>query len=358
MMKLAVISVTRNGAELAARLQSILPNPADLFAKAGRNGRKDQREYDSLSELVAEIFSCYDALVFIMSTGIVVRMIAPHVQDKRHDPAVVVMDDLGQHVISLLSGHIGGANELTRLIGGLTGADPVITTATDIASRPAADILAVKLNLVMEPFERMKTINAAIAAGERVSFFIDEDLPDGNEYAAKAAALGVVCRDMRQLGQTESYDAAVVITSRELSIGKPHLYLRPACLAVGIGCRRDVPGADILAAIKDACKRAGHSVKSVAVLGSTVVKKDEVGLLAAAEQLDVPVEFFSNEQIQKKIDSHGLEISPFVKQQIGVGNICEPAALLAGLADRLILPRTKYSKITVALAPVTFRWWE
>lgn len=357
-MKLAVISVTRNGAELAARLQKILPGPVALFAKAGRHGRTNQQEYDSLSELVSAIFSNYDGLIFIMSTGIVVRVIAPFVQDKRYDPAVVVMDDLGRHVVSLLSGHIGGANELTRSISQLIGADPVITTATDIANRPAADILAVKLNLVMEPFEKMKTINAAIAAGERVRFFIDPELPDRGEYAVKAAALGIQLEDMGQLAQDGLYDAAVIITSRELDILKPHLYLRPACLAAGIGCRRGVPGAEILAALKDACREAGHSIKSVAVLGSTVVKNDEVGLLSAAEQLEIPIEFFSNEQIQTKIDSHGLETSPFVKQQIGVGNVCEPAAMLAGLADRLILPRKKYSKITVALAPVTFRWWE
>ena len=293
-----------------------------------------------------------------MATGIVVRVIAPYVSDKRHDPAVVVMDDLGQHAISLLSGHIGGANELARTIGHLLGAEPVITTATDIANRPAADILAVKLNLVMEPFERMKTINAAIAAGDRVAFFIDPEVLERREYIAKATALGVTLLDINQLGRDDRYEAAVVITSRELVINKPHLYLRPACLAVGVGCRRGVMSAEILTAIRDACRQAGHSVKSVAVLGSTVVKKDEVGLLAAAEQLDVPIEFFSNEQLQAMIDEHGLGISPFVKQQIGVGNVCEPAALLAGVSGRLILPRTKYSKITVALAPVTLRWWE
>ncbi len=357
-MKLAVISVTHKGAELAERIAPLLGPAVDVYAKTGRNPVSSQQSYRNLSELVNEIFAEYAGLVFIMAAGIVVRVIAAHVRDKRIDPAVVVMDDGGQYAISLLSGHIGGANDLTRLVSQAAGAIPVITTATDVARLPAADVLAVKLNLAIEPFRSLKTINAAIVNGDRVAFFIDEKLNGQEQYRALAAQQEIMLADLNELAQADTYDAAVVITDRQLEIAKPHLYLRPGSLAIGLGCRRGTTSAEILAAINQACQQAGCSFKSVAVIGSTVVKEDEIGLLAAAQQLDVPVEFFSNEQLQRCIEENQLALSEFVNEKIGVGNVCEPAAILAGQNNKLILPKTKYHKVTVAITPVKYRWWE
>ncbi|WP_425060745.1 Cobalt-precorrin-5A hydrolase [Sporomusa carbonis] len=357
-MKLAVVSVTSKGARLAGRLAPLLGSDVDIYVKAGRNPLNWPNTYTCLSGLVSEIFSSYDGLVFIMATGIVVRVIAPHVKDKRFDPAVVVIDDGGNFAISLLSGHIGGANDLTRMIAGAVGATPVITTATDVASLPAADVLAVKLNLAIEPFNSLKTINSAIVNGDRVVFFIDRLLADYERYECLAHEQGVALADVSELGQADNYDAAVVITDRELNITKPHLYLRPGSLAIGLGCRRGTTSAEILAAISQACREVGRSFKSVAVIGSTVVKEDEIGLLAAAQQLDVPIEFFTNDQLRHCIEKYKLSLSDFVNEQIGVGNVCEPAAILAGQNDNLILPKTKYPKVTVAITPVKYRWWE
>jgi cobalt-precorrin 5A hydrolase len=357
-VKLAVISVTNQGAQLAERLALRLGSNVAIYVKSGRNPIASPHTYDSLSELVHEIFSLYDGLVFIMATGIVVRVIAPYVRDKRLDPAVIVMDDGGNFAISLLSGHIGGANDLTRLISTAIGATAVITTATDTANRPAADVLAVKLELAIEPFPSLKMINAAIVNGDRVVFFIDKALAGYQHYMGLAAKQGIVLVDIDEITCAESYDAAVIITDRELNIDKPHLYLRPGSLAVGVGCRRGATGGEVMTAIKQACREAGRSFKSVAVIGSTVVKEDEIGLLAAAEQLDVPIEFFTNEQLARCIEQYKLSLSDFVNETIGVGNVCEPAAILTGQSSSLLLPKTKYPKVTVAIAPVRYRWWE
>lgn len=357
-MKLAILSVTNKGALLADRLAKALHFPADVFVKAGRNPIGDARSFDSLSTLVEELFCEYDGLIFIMAAGIAVRVIAPHIRDKRFDPAVVVLDEAGEHAISLLAGHIGGANELTHTVSNAIGARPVITTATDVANLPAADVLAVKLDLFIEPFDQLKTINAAIVNGDRVVFFIDKSLANHTHYTHLAAVMGVTLIDMAELNKTDKYDAAVVITDKDLYMVNPHVYLRPATLAIGIGCRRGTTSAQIFSAIGDACKKAGRSMKSIAVLGTTIVKHDEVGLLAAVQQLEVPLEFFTNEQLQQCIENHGLEISDFVEEQIGVGNVCEPAAILGGQADYLLLPRTVYPKITIAIAEVKYRWWE
>ena len=352
-MKLAVISVTNRGALLGNRLADLLSsfsNQVDIFAKQGRNPCS-ATSYELLSTLIADSFPRYEGLIFIMATGIVVRVIAPYIQDKRLDPAIVVLDEQGQYVISLLSGHIGGANELAVLIGQSIGAQPVITTATDVNKKPAVDMLAVKLNLSIQPFAKLKQMNARIVNGEQVKFFLDRALPNQEFYTKTSEKIGVVLEDMDQLA-TANYDATVLITNQVLPVSKPHLYLRPITLAVGIGCRRGTSSTDILSAITEACFTIGHNISSIAVIGSTVVKQDEVGLLAVIQQLAVPSQFFINEELQECIDKYQLEVSSFVQKQIGVGNICAAAAILAGQSNKLLFPKTKYKNVTVAIAPV------
>lgn len=352
-MNLAIISVTNQGALLGNTLFEklvALGKTADVYAKAGRNPL-DTRSYESLSKLICDIFPKYDGILFIMATGIVVRVIAPYICDKRIDPAVVVMGDNGKHVISLLSGHIGGANELTREIAELLGAEPILTTATDLAQKPAADILAVKLNLSIEPFGHLKTINAAIVNNDNVKFFIDKTLPSQSFYCQEALQQGITLIDLRQL-PIEKYDAAVIITDKTLSTDTNHLYLRPSTLAVGIGCRRNTSSADILAAVTDACKSIGRSINSISIIGSSIIKQDETGLLSVIQQLAVPSVFFLNEQLQECIERYQLDISDFVKKEIGVGNVCAAAAILAGQSNKLLLPKTKYKNVTVAIASV------
>ena len=352
-MKLAILSVTYQGCLLAERLAVALGGNADVYAKEGRHPAHSKHVFTSLSETVDKLFPIYDGLVFIMAAGIVVRVIAPHVRDKRVDPAVVVIDEKGQYAISLLSGHIGGANDLTHAVAEAIGAQPVITTATDVGNLPAADVLAVKLGLTIEPFANLKQINAAIVHGERVVFFVDRDLACYSSYCRQAEGLGVNLAAMSEVEQTDTYDCAVMITDKKLQLTKPHLYLRPRTLAVGIGCRRGVAASAILAAISDACLSVSRSPSSIAIIGSTVVKSDEQGILAAAKELDVPTVFFTNEQLQQCIEKHHLECSPFVGEQIGVGNVCEPAALVGAQANSLLLPKTIFPQITIAIAEVT-----
>lgn len=351
-MKLAVISVTNRGALLGNELANkliLLGHPVQLFAKNGRNP-ENATTYDVLSELIKGIFNHYDGLIFIMATGIVVRVIAPYIQDKRVDPAIVVMDEGGQYAISLLAGHIGGGNELTQLIGQITGARPVITTATDVGNKPAADILAVKLHKEIQPFSQLKCINGAIVNGDKVRFFLDQTLPNQEFYQQTAGKLGITLQDINKIA-TIDYDAAVLITDQSVSLEKPHIYLRSMALAVGIGCRRDTTKEEIIAAVTDACHRIGYTNNSIVIIGSTVVKQDEVGLLAVIKQLAVPSRFFINEELQECIDKYQLDVSNFVKKQIGVGNICAAAAILVGQSNKLLLPKTKYKKVTVAIAP-------
>ncbi len=349
-MKTAIISVTDNGARLAARTAAGLAGPVDLYAKVGREGETDAHIYENLRDLIAAIYAKYNGLVFIMAAGIVVRIIAPHIRDKRFDPAVVVMDEAGGHAISLLSGHIGGANDLARAVAAAAGATPVITTATDVANKPSPDVLAARMRLEIEPFNQLKNVNAAIVAGQKVVFFVDHSLPQHEYYIDRAAEEGVMLVTSADLVHADRYDAAVVISDKELYMVKPHIFLRPATLVVGIGCRRGVTSAALFTAVADACRKIGRSVKSVAAIGTSVVKEDEIGLLAMVDQMNVPLATYNNEELQKCIDAHRLGTVEFVEDKIGVGNVCEAAALLAAGADTLLLAKTVYDNITVAIA--------
>ena len=352
MMRLAIFSVTGKGALLADKLAHQLQNDVTVYAKQGRTTNLSHHTYEKLSTLIENVFSLYDGLIFIMATGIVVRVIAAHIHDKQFDPAVVVLDDAALYAISLLSGHLGGANELTKQVATLLGATPVITTATDVAHKPAADMLAVKLNLAIEPFDQLKTLNASIVNEDKVLFCIDNQLNQAEQYIELAQDLGVTLQSMEKLKDSNSYDSAVVITDKELYMLKPYLYLRPATLAVGIGCRRNTSSTLIFEALSQACRSIGRSMKSIAIMASTDLKKDEIGLLAAGQQLVIPIKFYNNDLLRHCIIEQQLVESDFVKKELGVGNVCEAAALLGGESQTLLLPKTKYPQVTIAIAEV------
>ncbi len=168
----AIISVSERGAKLGQRVKSLVAPHADCFEKENRPSGGEAIYFDSLKNHIGQIFKDYDQVLCIMALGIVVRMIAPYIEHKSKDPAVVVMDEVGHHVISLLSGHLGGANEWTQSISLAIDADPVITTATDVNGLPAPDVLARHEHLLVDDFQTLINVNSAIVGGEQVDYYI------------------------------------------------------------------------------------------------------------------------------------------------------------------------------------------
>lgn len=348
-MRLAIFAATRAGASLALRVAAAFP--ADVYCKAGRCPESGAfQTYDKLGPLVAALFARCDALVFVMATGIAVRVIAPHIVHKGSDPAVVVLDERGQHAISLLSGHLGGANALTLRIAAAVGADPVVTTATDVNGRVAADVLAAELGLSIASFERLKYVNGEIAAGAEVGYWIDSALPDASRYRQALAMHGAEAEIVSLPCAFDRAGALVTDALPEAVADARVLVLRPRRLAAGIGCRRGASEVEILAALEAACARVGKRVSDIARIGSTVVKRDEAGLLAAAEAIGAPLTFYENDALEGAVEQYGIETSDFVKKQIGVGNVCEAAAMLMSQSKQRALGKTKFPKVTVALA--------
>lgn len=390
-MRTAVLALTAQGAETARRVQQALPDAdvylskraADALATQDKAAGSDAAAGDTATDstapaggssmtdwlagvqtfsrivaATADVFSRYDALVFLMATGIVVRSIAPLIRSKLADPAVVVMDEKAKHVISLLSGHVGGANALTRQLAAALGSDPVITTATDVEGKVAPDAIAGRLGLVPEPHGAILAVNRAVLEGAQLRFIIDDALPLADFYQEQLAALGyeVFFRGegiLPKEGETRPI-VEVVITRTPANFPahqkRGGLFLRPERLIAGVGCRRGTPWEAIRAALRDACGRIGVPEGGISCLASTVVKRDEIGLLTIADVYGIPIHFFENEALAAVIKSYGLRESEFVKKTIGIGNVAESAALAeAGQRGRIALGKTKYEKVTVAL---------
>lgn len=320
-MKLELIAFTQRGNSLAQHLAESLSDHGHQAA-CTRDGLKAE-------EWAARAFSRSDGLIFVGATGIAVRSIAPHLRHKSTDPAVVVVDEGGQFVIPILSGHLGGANDLAREMAALIGAVPIITTATDVNGVFAVDQWARRQGLLVCNPERVLSVSSRLLARETVGFFsawpIAGELPTG---------LSLVPRE----------DAQVV-----LDLHRPTgeaLWLCPKGVRVGMGCRRGTPAAALRALLEEVLTQEGLPQNAVSALCTIDLKKDETGLQELAQELGVPLTTYSAQELAQVPGD--FTPSPFVEQVTGVDNVCERAALACG--GTLLRHKTAKDGVTVALA--------
>lgn len=346
-MKYAVVSVSAEGARLGQAVKAALGGDGTCYERRGAESGKEAVLFDRTFALTREIFLRYEGILYIMASGIVVRAIAPYVVSKASDPAVLVMDECGKHCISLLSGHLGGANAWCREIASAAGADPVITTATDVHGKLAPDDAARILHMRVEPLTALKPVNSAIAGGETFLWAVDPEVKGASSIRDRFASLGVA---PVLYNENMECTAAAVVSERDLPLTAPHVYLRPANLFVGIGCRRGTPEALIQSAFDEALKKAGVFSYQVKALASVDLKADEKGLLAFASHMGLPIHFYPAEELRKYGEVHHVEISEFVEKTIGVGNVCETAAYREALRGRMLLTKTKFKWVTIAIA--------
>lgn len=346
-MRIAVIALTRSGSRLALSIGVNLK--AHVYIKDSFFEPKLMDEevvfpiMGSLAELVRVIFSKYDSLVFIMACGIVVRALAPLIRTKTTDPAVLVMDEKGRHVISLLSGHIGGANRLAEAIAAITGGTAVITTATDINEAIAFDIFAVENDCAIENIDALKYISAELVNGGKVGFFTDctiqGDLPGNIVHFPESG--------LEAPGNLQYRVALTNKTGLKIQ-GERVLVLRPRNLVLGIGCKRGTPKEHIELAVMDFTERNSYSALSLKCMTTIDLKADEVGLAEFCKEQGIPLRIIPRKEIEA-VESRFIS-SDFVKDKVGVASVAEPCAVLAAAGGRLISGKTVYKGITLALA--------
>lgn len=348
-MPTAIITITRNGARLGARLKPLLPD-ATLYALPkylGQAGKAAVPIDGTLQELIAALWQKVDGFICIMATGIVVRMIAPLLEGKDVDPAVVVMDDAGKFAISLLSGHLGGANELAGRCAYISGARAVITTATDANGLPSFDLLAKDNGWEIEDLSRVKTLNSLLLDGETIAVVDSTSLVKSYFHGrGKLSFHDSFVSGLRSGAKGFLFVTSSIIPPQLQSEGL--LVLRPKNLFLGIGCNSGTPAEEILAVVSTNLKRLFLSAASVKAIGSAEAKRHEPGLIGAAEALGVPLLCYSSAELNEVTvpsppSDHALAA-------IGAAGVAEPAAILAAGEGRLLLKKVKSGNVTLAIA--------
>lgn len=289
----------------------------------------------------SEYFVKADVMIFIGASGIAVRAIAPHVKNKMTDPAVLVIDERANFVISLLSGHIGGANELARQIAAAINAVPVVTTATDVNNLFAVDEWAARHGMVIESMAAAKDFAAALVAGKTAGFYSNYEVKGALPNGVAKAGSGEVGMAVTLDKNNKPFATTVV--------------LMPKTLHLGIGCRRNTPLEKIESFVLGELAQHGFDLRCVKSIASVDLKKDEQGLLGFAAKYNLPAKFYTAEELQQA--QGDFTPSAFVKSIAGVDNVCERAAVIAS-GGRLLLRKTAHDGVTLAVAeePLTIEF--
>lgn len=399
-MNTAYFYLTDEGGKLAHKLATA--HPGDIYNK------------ENFKENLRAGFGKYDSLVCIMATGIVVRILAPLIVHKTSDPAVVVLDQKGKHAISLLSGHLGGANDLAREMAAISGGEAIITTATDVAGELSFDTFAKKYDMAIENIGQLKHISGALLAGKKVNVFTNKNakklypelaeeqkrgminifsLSDffkiyiRNKNNTKTEDLNANLRSKNIItSHIETYNIAVtddknvkttpimspstnidniesnipiVVIDEGFSLNEcstipssaPILYLRPRTICAGIGCKRNMEQQPIEEALLQTLKEEGIHPLSLKCIATIPLKSDEPGIIGTAANLNVPLKIIPTEKIEKlDISQLGIATSEFVASQTGVLSVSTACSYLASGKGEILRDKAKYKGITIALS--------
>jgi precorrin-4 C11-methyltransferase len=347
----AVLALTPGGSRLAGEIALDLENSTLYVPEKEASSFAGAHPFIDFKELFASCMKKHEGLVCVMATGIVVRLVAPLLQSKDVDPAVVVVDEMGRNVISLVAGHLGGANRLARKVAAITGGKAIITTATDVQGKTSFDELAKYAGLVIENLDRVKTLNMALLKEEQIGLYdprkwlephipvtVDLEILERPEAAAEAGLSGWIYVD-DMLGSFEP---------------PPCLVLRPRSLVVGVGCKRGTGAAEIGAAVDKVFAAHNLSLLAVRNLATVELKEDEEGLKELLKLHDWPAVYYSVSELQTPLEVPSP--SEKVREHLGVESVCEKAAILSGCTEELLVPKQILGNVTVAVARVASSW--
>jgi len=326
-MNISILSVTEQGKLISDKLYDLLINDSTILSV--------NQYHKNVIKTVDEIFNNTDCIIGIMASGIMIRSIASHVDSKLSDPAILLIDDNANFVISLLSGHFGGANDLTLKIASLLNAQPVITTSTDVNNKIGIDSIAKRFYCNLENPKNIKYINKALVN----SIKVDLHLPKSLDY---------ILTD-------ETYDSYNITFDDTLDViiakyDNHEVILHPKQMVMGIGARRDIASDKVKYAITQACNILKIPPSRINFFATADVKANEKGILINAEYYNKQIKIINMDDI-KNFQDESCSESDFVMKQFGVKGVCEPSALIAnGTNSRLIFKKTAYNGVTIAVS--------
>jgi len=334
-MKIKIIAFSKKGCGLSqAVCKALADHECEVYSKTSADSAGTKTVEGPVSDWTKESFGTSDAIVFIGAAGIAVRYIAPFIRSKTTDPAVICIDDKGRFVVPLLSGHIGGANDLAKEIAEGIGSIPVITTATDIRGRFSVDSYAAKNGLHIGSMSAAKEVSALIVDDKKVGLASDLEIP------------GRIPPEL-DLGGNER-TGIFISYGRSKGPFKRTLKLTPRCHILGIGCRKGTPYVKIRAFVKEVLKENDISMKSVKAVASIDLKSNEKGLLEFSKKIRTEPVFFSAEELASLPDI-GFTSSERVRKITGVDNVCERAAFAASKDGEIVVKKISKDGMTLAV---------
>lgn len=339
-MNIVIYAFSSNGAKLCDKIidglneQNIEAFVPERYVNSAHYVKTRQ---DNLFKSAEKSFREKDCIIFIGAVGIAIRAIAPFVCSKKTDPAVICLDERGNNVISLLSGHIGGANKLTLRIADIIGGNPIITTATDVNGKFAVDEWAHNKNMHIASLKKARYIAADILEnciiGLRSDFEIIGEIPENlNNIDDK-------CENQFKTGICISLDMNKKIFSNTLN-------LVPKIVSVGVGCKKGTDFKIIYNAIKDVLMENNISHFAIKSLNSIDLKKDEEGIIKASDIFKVPFNIYTKEELNN-IEGN-FSNSNFVKSVAGVDTVCERASVMGSSSNKIIINKTIKNSVAVA----------
>lgn len=343
-MEIRLISFSERGCTKAREIAKHLAEVDDVGTKCTAYSLKKHIKDNETLELnegldqwTEKHFAEADGLIFVCAVGIAVRAIAPYVQSKDKDPAVIVIDELGRYVIPALSGHLGGANKLAKEVAESIGAELVLTTATDINNKFAVDTFAKENDLYITDMTMAKKISAAILAGETIGFMcsypLEGELPAQLEKVTEASMLPLN-----------------IYIGTEDKAFQNTLQLMPKNYVLGTGCRKEKDSLEFEKAVLEILEDANMPIEKIGTVASIDLKKDEKAIREFCRKYRIKKKFYAAEELLSV--KGDFTASKFVSETTGVDNVCERAAVAASKGGALTLKKNSMTGVTVAIAKI------
>lgn len=322
MRKIFILSFTKKGYELAERLRSNICDHEIIIYRV-----------KNIKEVISKIFKQGNIIIFIGAIGIAVRSIAPYIENKTKDPAIIVIDEKGHYVIPILSGHIGMGNEYSHMIANILGVKPIITTATDLNNVFSIDVFAQKNKYYICNPENIKHVASNLLEEKQVGIYseykIINDLPKNfTNYHKMKVGIYIGLNDVKKFDIT--------------------LNLKPKIYFVGIGCKKNTPLVDIEKLFLQKIHELKIDINLINNISSIDLKKEEKGLLQLSEKYNIPFNVYSKEELE--IYENLFDKSAFVKHITGVSNVCEISAYKSSKEGEIILKKFSCNGVTIAIA--------
>ncbi|WP_409200143.1 cobalt-precorrin 5A hydrolase [Methanobrevibacter sp. DSM 116169] len=333
-MKVAIISITKKGFELSCQIKDSLDKDSTVI--------KTDLFYKSVKKNMKIAFYEYDHIIAIMASGIVIRLICGLISSKLNDPSVINIDETGEYVISLLSGHIGGGNEFTYRVSNIINAKPVITTATDVNNKLAIDNIAAKFYFKIINPEEIVFFNKALLNNEKIELLF-------NENTNLKYLINYIQNNTLEMYLIK-YNNNILKNEFIAKIDNHELTLKERTLVLGIGCRKGKSSIEVLNGLREVLNDLKLPVERINCISSGEMKKNEKGIIELSNKLNIPFKTVSIEKL-KLFKSNDCSKSEFVKSNFGIDGVCEQSALIvAGYDSKLIYKKSVFDGVTIALA--------